>query len=365
MPLLARMVPTPLVVDIRSGAIKDLPAVLADQRISTSCRVAVAFGESGSEVAAELLPALRQADDILIGDATVESATELADRIRAGSYDAVVAIGGGRLLDTAKFASARLGLPMVAVATNLAHDGIASPVSILGSGPQRGSYGVALPIAVIIDLDLVRRSPRRYVVAGVGDVVSNISALADWQLSHDVTNEPIDGLAMTLSRTAAAGLVHRGDGVESDEFLVSLGEALVLSGLAMAVSGTSRPCSGACHEISHAIDRLFPDQATSHGEQVGLGAAFASFLRGDEDVAVKLATFLRRHGLPVLPEDLGLGIGQFTEAALFAPRTRPGRYTILEHLDLGAGEMTNAVRRYIATIGAELAAPAAHSADRG
>jgi glycerol-1-phosphate dehydrogenase [NAD(P)+] len=360
MPLLARMVPTPLLVDIRPGAIKDLPAALADQRISTSGRVALAFAESGSEVAAELLPAMRQADDILIGDATVESATELADRMRVGSYDAVVAIGGGRLLDTAKFASARLGLPMVAVATNLAHDGIASPVSILGSGPQRGSYGVAPPIGVIIDLDLVRRSPRRYLVAGIGDVVSNISALADWQLSHDVTNEPLDGLAMTLSRAAAAGLVHRPDGVESDDFLVSLAEALVLSGISMAVSGTSRPCSGACHEISHAIDRLFPDQATSHGEQVGLGATFATFLRGDEELAIELAAFLRRHGLPVLPDDIGLGVGQFTEAVLFAPRTRPGRYTILEHLDLGVGEMTNAVRAYISTVGA---APTELSAD--
>ncbi len=93
-----------------------------------------------------------------------------------------------------------------------------------------------------------------------------------------------------------------------------------------------------------------PSQAVSHGEQVGLGAAFASFLRGSEDVAVELATFLRRHGLPVLPSDIGLDVDQFTEAALFAPRTRPGRYTILEHLDLGTEEMTKAVEGYIATV---------------
>ena len=351
MPLLARMVATPLVVEVRPGAVQDLPEVLADQRISNSGRVAVAFGESSRPLAAELAPALGQADQFSIGDATVESATELADKVRVGSYDAVVAIGGGRVLDTAKFASTRLGLPMVAVATNLAHDGIASPVSILGSGPHRGSYGVALPLAVIIDLDLVRRAPRRYVVAGVGDVLSNVSALADWQLSHDVTGEPLDGLAMSLARSAAGGLLPRRDGAESDEFLLTLAEALVLSGLAMAVSGTSRPCSGACHEISHAIDRLFPEHAVSHGEQVGLGAGFASFLRGSEDVAVELATFLRRHGLPVLPSDLGLDVDQFTEAALFAPRTRPGRYTILEHLDLGTEEMTKAVEGYIATVG--------------
>jgi glycerol-1-phosphate dehydrogenase [NAD(P)+] len=344
------MVATPLVVDIRPGAIKDLPEVLADQRISTSGRVALAFGKSGQDVADELLPGLGQADPFLLGDATVDGATELADRIRVGSYDAVVAVGGGRVLDTAKFASTRLGLPMVAVATNLAHDGIASPVSILGDGGHRGSYGVAPPIGIVIDLDLVRRAPRRYVVAGIGDAVSNLCAAADWQLSHDVTNEPVDGLAMTLARTAAEALVHRPDGVESDEFLVCLSEALVLSGIAMAVAGTSRPCSGACHEISHAIDRLFPAQTASHGEQVGLGAAFATFLRGEEESVRQMAAFLRRHGLPVVPADIGLDVEQFKQAVLVAPSTRPGRYTILEHLDLGAVEAAEAVRRYISTV---------------
>lgn len=352
MPLLARMVATPLVVEVRPGAVRDVPAVLADQRIATSGRVAVAYGASSRVVVDDLAPALGQAESYLVSDATVESATALADRIRTGSYDAVVAVGGGRVLDVAKYASTRLGLPMVAVATNLAHDGIASPVSILGSGPQRSSYGVAMPLAVIIDLDLVRRSPRRFVAAGVGDVVSNLSALADWQLSAEVTGEPLDGLAMSLARTPAAALLNRDDGVESEEFLLTLAEALVMSGLAMAVAGTSRPCSGACHEISHAIDRLFPDQAASHGEQVGLGAAYASFLRGREDVAVELAGFLRRHGLPVLPDDLGLDLDQFAEAALFAPNTRPGRYTILEHLDLGPEAMREAVEGYVAIVGA-------------
>jgi glycerol-1-phosphate dehydrogenase [NAD(P)+] len=136
--------------------------------------------------------------------------------------------------------------------------------------------------------------------------------------------------------------------VESDEFLVTLGEALVLSGIAMSVAGTSRPCSGACHEISHAIDRLFPEQAASHGEQVGLGAAFATFLRGDRELSRRLVVFLRRHGLPVVPADIGLDVEQFTQAVLVAPTTRPGRYTILEHLDLGAAEVTDAVMEYVA-----------------
>ena len=76
---------------------------------------------------------------------------------------------------------------------------------------------------------------------------------------------------MTFARTAAEAVLRRSDGLESDEFLVSLGQALVLSGIAMAVAGTSRPCSGACHEISHAIDRLYPEQAVSTASRSASG----------------------------------------------------------------------------------------------
>lgn len=349
MPLLARMVATPLVIDVRRAAIKDLPDLLADQRISTSGRVAVAYGGSAQDVVDSLSLRMGAADLFPVGGATIDSATSLADSIRRTSYDAVVGIGGGRVLDTTKYAAARLGLPMVAVATNLAHDGIASPVSILDSDGHRGSFGVPLPIAVVVDLDLVRQAPTRFVTAGLGDAISNLSAIADWELSREVTGEGVDGLAVTLARTAAEAVLNRSDGLESDDFLVALAEALILSGLAMAVSGTSRPCSGACHEISHAIDMLFPTKSASHGEQVGMGAAFAYFLRQDTARAEQFVAFLRRHGLPTVPAEIGLDLEEFSAAVVHAPETRPGRFTVLEHLDLTPAQVHEQVRAYVAT----------------
>ena len=138
-----------------------------------------------------------------VGRGTIDEATELASRLNTTAVDAIVGIGGGRTLDVAKFASTRLGLPMLAVATNLAHDGIASPVSVLRHGSARRSYGVAAPAAVMVDLDFVERAPEHFLRSGVGDVVSNVSAIADWRLSHELTGEPIDGVAAALASTAA------------------------------------------------------------------------------------------------------------------------------------------------------------------
>ena len=57
MPLLARILTAPLVVDVRRGAVADLGALLADRRIATEGRVAIAVGPGqGDSVLADLDP---------------------------------------------------------------------------------------------------------------------------------------------------------------------------------------------------------------------------------------------------------------------------------------------------------------------
>ncbi|MDP9392763.1 MAG: iron-containing alcohol dehydrogenase family protein [Actinomycetota bacterium] len=352
MPLLARMITAPLLVDVRRGALSDLGDVLADQRISSAGRVAVALSpSSGKPIAAGLRDHLVNADFYAVGGGTVDAALRLVDEVRTSSYDAIVGIGGGRVLDATKYAAARLGLPMVAVATNLAHDGIASPVSTLDNDAGRGSYGVPAPLAVLVDLDLVRRAPVRSVRAGIGEALSNLSALRDWQMAHETMGEAVDGLAIVLARCAGEAVLHHPGTVDDDAFLTTLAESLVLSGLSMVVAGTTRPSSGACHEISHAIDLLHPDRASYHGEQVGAGAAFATWLRGEKGPFDQIVTALRRHELPVLPAELGFDTEEFTRIVSFAPSTRPGRHTILEERALSDDEIREAVEEYVGALG--------------
>lgn len=120
----------------------------------------------------------------------------------------------------------------------------------------------------------------------------------------------------------------------------------MLSGLAMATAGSSRPCSGGDHEIVHAIDHLFPGTAR-HGELAGAATLFTSFLRGDEAMTAAVDRCLTRHGLPRLPRDLGLTEAQFVQAVLDAPRTRPDRFTILEHLGLDERGVSERVRAFL------------------
>lgn len=352
MPLLTRMLTAPLSIDVRRGAVAALGELLADRRIATEGRVAIAVGPGqGDHIAEHVKSSLRSCEVFQVAGGTVDAAVQLGSSLRAGSYEAVVGIGGGRTIDATKYAATLAGIPMVSVATNLSHDGICSPVASLEHDKGKGSFGVVMPLAMVVDLDYVRNAPDLLVRAGVGDVVSNFSAVDDWMLAAEECGEPVDRMALTVSRTAAEALLHQPGSIESDRFLTVLAESLVLSGMAMAFAGSSRPSSGGDHEILHAIDRLFPGTA-NHGELAGIGAAFcyhlrARFLGVGESRLAEVTDCLKRHGLPITPLDVGLSEEQFAEAVVFAPQTRPGRYTILEHLGLDQGAALKAVGEYV------------------
>ena len=57
--------------------------------------------------------------------------------------------------------------------------------------------------------------------------------------------------------------------------------------------------------------------------------------------------------LPRTPADLGLSQAEFTKAVLHAPATRPGRYTILERLDLDERAIAERVEDFVAAVGSD------------
>ncbi len=338
MPLLARTVATPLVIDIRPKAISALPTVLADGRVTTTGRVGIAIGGGVGESIRPLIEDVFPDSPIFrVDGATMDVARQLQDFIRTTGVEALAGIGGGGTIDVGKYAASLAAVPFVAVATTLTHDGLASPVAVLDVDGVKGSFGVHIPLAVLIDLNLVRECPEEHIRSGVGDTVSNLSACADWELAQEVNNETVDGLAASMARSAGEAVVDYRGALNDPAFLTTLADSLVLSGLSMAVAGSSRPCSGACHEFSHAFNALFPGSHL-HGESVAVGTLFASMLR-DDPLTDRIDETFKALGVPRLPGDIGLTKEQFVQAVEFAPETRPGRFTILEHLDMDRHEI--------------------------
>ena len=97
------------------------------------------------------------------------------------------------------------------------------------------------------------------------------------------------------------------------------------------------------------VPGLYPG-AGNHGELAGVGALFCTFLRGDTRRGETISGCLSRQGLPRTPGDLGLSVAEFTKAVAHAPATRPGRFTILEHLGLDADATGERVEEYVRAV---------------
>lgn len=264
-------------------------------------------------------------------------ASRVGSEAKSSEADAVVAIGGGRCLDVAKLVAARAGVSIIAVPTQLSHDGICSPVAVVpNERGQRESLGAIPPRAVFISLPTLARAPDAAVNAGIGDLLANPLALRDWALAAERGLEETDARAWELS-VESFELIK--DSLEepsrvspSDRrFLLNLSEALIRSGMAMIGAGTSRPASGAEHEISHAIDQLHGG-IRMHGEQVAFGCIVSMALYGEDIESFRAR--LKRLDLPDHPADLGLSENDMVGLVLAAPNTRPGRFTILEDANL-------------------------------
>jgi len=259
-------------------------------------------------------------------------------RAAARDADAVVAIGGGRCLDAAKLVAAGVGVPFIAVPTQLSHDGICSPVSVLpriAGGPPESVEAVVSGLAFFSRPTLVR-APLESLRAGMGDLIANPLALGDWKLASDAGLENVNEEAWELSAESfrviepvlEEPLNRECVGLE---VVGALAEALVMSGAAMTIVGTSRPASGGEHKISHAIDELFGPRA-HHGAQVAFASLVSTALHG-LDVG-QLRRRLLNLGLPHHPGHLGLSRSDMVCVLLRAPSTRPGRFTILESAGL-------------------------------
>jgi len=202
-------------------------------------------------------------------------------------YDSIlIAFGGGSIIDVVKLFANKTNLPYITIPSTLSNDAIYSPVSRLKVNNKKESYGVVPPVGIIADIEIIKNSPKILLLSGVGDLVSNISALKDWNLSHSATGEKVNAFASILSSTAATSILsfNKYD-IKSDRFITALINGLIISGLSMIISSNTRPASGAEHLISHSIDEYYPEKSTFHGIQVAWGQLLLEkyFRNNDKD----------------------------------------------------------------------------------
>lgn len=261
----------------------------------------------------------------------INTLQKLEEKIKKDHSHLIIGIGGGRAVDAAKMIAFNIKTPFVSVPTAGSHDGISSPfVSLKSNKPH--SVVTTTPLGVFVDIDIIKKAPKRLLSSGCGDLVANLIAVRDWELGRDKVGEYYGRYSANLALLSASIIMENASrfakqGVDARTVV----EALISAGVAACIAGSSRPCSGAEHLFSHALDKLVPGIGL-HGEKCGIGSIMMAKLQGQD--WRKIVKTLKCVGAPTTAKQIGLKPEMIVKALTIAQGLRPERYTILKEVDM-------------------------------
>ncbi|MDO5823406.1 NAD(P)-dependent glycerol-1-phosphate dehydrogenase [Methanobrevibacter sp.] len=324
-----RKIQMPREVYIDPGIIKDTAEICKSLHLNK--KFLIVTGSTTYDIGAKLVIESLEKDNldydvIKVDGASDESIFEVEELITPETT--VLGVGGGKVIDIAKLSSFNKGVYFVSMPTTASHDGIVSPMASIKNPNTSISVTAHSPIAVIADSEVIAQSPFRLLSAGCADLISNFTAIKDWELAHRLKNEPFSESAAALSIMSAHLITDNIDNIkpnlEPSARIVM--KSLFSGGMAISIAGSSRPASGSEHLFSHALDKIL-DKSALHGEQCGIGTIMMMYLHGGNWSAIKDA--LSALKAPTTAAEVGICDDDIIDALVMAHKIRPDRYTIL------------------------------------
>lgn len=326
------LVKTPMLVKMSSGILNQIDFFLRQTHLFFPKKILITQEFLYNIYQAELIK--NQFEKIIfVKGGCVDEASLVVEQCK--DVDALlVAFGGGSVLDIVKYCANKMDKPYINIPSALSNDAVYSCVARLTKDGKKCSFGVQPPIGLIVDFDVIQKSPKVLLYAGIADLVSNLSALSDWKLANKEIGEPINEIAYLLSKQSVIPLLrYEEKDILSEAFLFDLSNGLITSGLSMIICGSTRVTSGAEHLISHAIDEYFPERSSIHGLQVGWAHEIIDRkYRKDVHKEYDITEFFRRIGLDnVIKENVKWDESEFESLIPYARKIR-NRYTVFNCL---------------------------------
>ncbi len=289
----------------------------------------------------------RRQDDIQFSKDIDISLINLSD---FSTYDGIIGVGGGVVLDKAHYLSFKLKVPFVSFATSLSTDA-------MSSSTIPGSNFIKTPDAVLIDLDIINNSPKRLSVAGYGELMAKISANLDWKLANKEKGESYDKDISQLASGSAYIMLDFVLNTQKNKFNLlaplnvnvselfnwghfnqKLSKSLFLCGLLTSLTKNSRPISGSEHLFEKALldnKKIKTSALHLHGEIVGVSTLLFTYLHELENKDIKgttdkLKTSYKKIGAPTSFKELGIDFEGALQSLLVAHK-KSNRYTILRN----------------------------------
>ena len=319
----------PVILKIGNGVLDYIGDCLAEENISN---VVIWFGNGlidlfGTRVMDSMKKAgvnvleYQELDTVAIED-IVPLAFSLSNQTKA-----IVSIGGGKVIDAGKYAAFLKGLPFISVPTSSSSDGFSSATASLLVEGRRASVPAKLAYGILVDTQVIRTAPEKFIYSGIGDMVAKITALYDWVFEAEHGASVLNDFAVMIAKKAVNSFVRTPyETIQDEVFLKELLDSLAMSGIANEIAGSSAPTSGSEHLISHALDK-FLEVPQLHGIQVGIATYIMAKVQDHR--YKRINTVFTETGFWDYVETLQMKQSDFIKAIDMAPSIKPHRYTYL------------------------------------
>ena len=209
-------------------------------------------------------------------DCCNEDISKVKDIILNNNHDAVIAAGGGKVLDSGKYIAEILNIPCITVP--LSASTCAGWTALSNIYTKKGQFikDVTLrscPKVLVFDHKFIQTAPSRTLASGIAD------ALAKWYESSITSSTIDDGLvqqAIQISRVLRDQLLINGgkafnNQVENNSSWRNTIEACGLTAGLVGGIGGEKCRTAAAHAIHNAITQIITPNKFLHGEIVGVG----------------------------------------------------------------------------------------------
>jgi len=300
--------PQPFPLEIGHGLI---------ERVSESLPPYIAFvaPEAWNLAGARLRRAPRQV--VEAGELEHRYLDELATSV--SGVEAVVGLGGGSALDTAKFVAWRAGLPLWQFPSVASVDAVFTRPAAVREERRVRYVGSVAPRLVAADIGLLTAAPPALNRAGVGDILSCHTALHDWRLAQGDPKAPsLDDELVELSLRLVDGLRRHADAIAAvdQRGLTFILEAYREEGAVGDAVGHSYFEEGSEHYLAYCFERL-TGRHVVHGELITLGVL--AMVVAQENAVEETAKLVGSLGVRCLPSELDISFAVLDEVLKSLP----------------------------------------------
>jgi len=239
----------------------------------------------------------------------------------------IIAIGGGKIMDMTKLLADRSQLPIITIPTTAATCAAWTALSNVYTDRGAFDYDVALrrcPDLMVVDYEVIATSPKRTLVAGIGDAIAkwyeaSVSSAKSDQTMIIAAVQEARILRDILFQKSLEAFENWGGAAWQEVVDATTCLAGVIGGIGGAQCRTV-----AAHAVHNGLTHLPQAYGSLHGEKVAYGILVQ--LRLEEFQGNQLAATARQQllkfygeiGLPKTLDDLGLGDISLKELATVA-----------------------------------------------